>query len=151
MWSNSMCVILKKRIYIYGSVQQKRATERARCLFRVKGALFNSLITVCCVYEKKPSTYINRFFPALSNGAVVFIAKRFLPDENSSWILKAIFLKVYHVFFFQNKLHRWKVQLLSFKTLSWRSWRNKRFESNKMKNTAPRVRASPSRQCVRHV
>ena len=40
-------------LLIYGSVQQKRATERARCLFRVKGALFNSLIIVCCVFEKK--------------------------------------------------------------------------------------------------
>ena len=35
------------RLKVYGSVQQKRATERARCLFRVKGALFNSLIIVC--------------------------------------------------------------------------------------------------------
>ena len=69
---------------VYGSVQQKRATERARCLFRVKGALFNSLIIVCCFFEKKPRTYIDRFFTALSNGAIVFIAKRFLPDENSS-------------------------------------------------------------------
>ena len=70
---------------VYGSVQQKRATERARCLFRVKGALFNSLIIVCCVFEKKKQrTYIDRFFPALFNGAIVFIAKRFLPDENSS-------------------------------------------------------------------
>ena len=68
----------------YGSVQQKRTTERARCLFRVKGALFNSLIIVCCVFEKKTRTYIDRFFPALSNGAIVFIAKRFLLDENSS-------------------------------------------------------------------
>ena len=80
----------------YGSIQQKRATERARCLFCVKGALFNSLIIVCYVLEKKPRTYIDRFFSALSNGAIVFIAKRFLPDENSCWILKAIFLKVYH-------------------------------------------------------
>ena len=47
----SFCVML------YGSVQQKRATERTRCLFRVKGALFNSLIIVCCVIEKKLSTY----------------------------------------------------------------------------------------------
>ena len=51
--------------------------------------------------KKKPRTDIDRFFPALSNGAIVFIAKRFLPDENTSWILKAIFLKVYHVFFFE--------------------------------------------------
>ena len=87
----------------YGSVQQKRATERARCLFRVKGALFN-----------------NHFSQSISCS-------------------------------FQNKLHHWKVQLLSFKTLSWRSWRNKSFKSNKMKKTAPRVRASPSRPCVRHV
>ena len=40
-------------IQIYGSVQQKRASECARCLFRVKGALFNSLIIVCCLFEKK--------------------------------------------------------------------------------------------------
>ena len=60
------------------------ATERARCFFRVKCALFNSLIIVCCVFEKKPRTYIDRFFPALSNGAIVFIAKRFLPDDNLS-------------------------------------------------------------------
>ena len=38
---------------VYGSVQQKRATKRAGCLFRIKGALFNSLIIVCCVFEKK--------------------------------------------------------------------------------------------------
>ena len=79
--SESLACILN----ICGSIQQKRATERARCLFCVKGALFNSLIIVCCVFEKKkPRTYIDRFFPALSNGAIVFIAKRFLPDENSS-------------------------------------------------------------------
>ena len=47
---NIFLLILK---HVYGSVPQKRATERARCLFRVKGALFNSLIIVCCVFEKK--------------------------------------------------------------------------------------------------
>ena len=30
-------------------------------------------------------------------------------------------------------------------------FRAKRFKSNKMKKTAPRVRASPSRPCVRHI
>ena len=46
----------------YGSVQQKRATERARCLFRVKGALFNSLIIVCCVFEKKNKDLYRQIF-----------------------------------------------------------------------------------------
>ena len=46
-------IIIMMKKTIYGSVQQKRATERARCLLRVKGALFNSLIIVCCVFEKK--------------------------------------------------------------------------------------------------
>ena len=45
-WNNNQATI-------FVSVQQKRATERARCLFRVKCALFNSLIIVCCVFEKK--------------------------------------------------------------------------------------------------
>ena len=69
---------------IHMGASSRNGPPSARCLFRLKGALFNSLIIVCCVFEKKPRTHIDRFFPALSNGAIVFIAKRFLPDENSS-------------------------------------------------------------------
>ena len=128
------------RKYVYGNVQQKRATERARCLFRVKGALFNSLIIVCCVFEKenqapisidffllfsmvplfllrnaffrtktrveywKPffskyiKTYIDRFFPALSNGAIIFIRKCFLLVENSIWMFNLYFFNKISVF-----------------------------------------------------
>ena len=58
-------------------------------------------------------SYIDRFFPPFSNGAIVFSLKFLFAVKNLSWKFGAIFLKEYLIL--QNKFFNLKVKVFSYK------------------------------------